>query len=624
MKTKLTALVLLTLSTLNPQLSTAFAQGTTAFTYQGQLNDGGSPANGSYDLQFSLFDAAASGNQVGGTVTNLAVGVTNGLFTTTIDFGSGIFTGANYWLQIGLETNGAGGNFTLLNTLQPITPTPYALYAMTPAGPQGQQGAAGPQGPQGVAGPAGPQGALGVAGPVGPTGATGAAGPTGATGPAGPIGATGPAGPQGPPGAATNAWNLTGNAGANPTNGAFLGTTDNLPLEFHVNGVRALRLEPGNTYDYGTPNVIGGSPVNFVSSGVAGATIGGGGAAGYYIVPFSFLAYTNSVFGDFGTVGGGEENTSGFEATVGGGSENTASGNYSTVGGGANNTTASGYWATVSGGNGNSASGSGSIVPGGYMNLAGGNYSFAAGQQAHAIHPGAFVWADSQNATFASTANDQFCVRAQGGVQLDPGTSLFCGSNSRQMLNLYGTAYGIGVQTGTLFFRCDGTYAGYGDFSWFRGGSWNNGQNNPGGGVEMMRLDHNGNLNVRGTVTANSLVLTSDRNMKSNFMPVNTQEVLAKVSALPITVWNYQSEAGVPHLGPMAQDFYAAFGMGADDKHIAVVDEGGVALAAIQGLNQKVEEKETRIQEQAGEIADLKARLEKLEQLVNSKNGEAK
>ena len=74
----------------------------------------------------------------------------------------------------------------------------------------------------------------------------------------------------------------------------------------------------------------------------------------------------------------------------------------------------------------------------------------------------------------------------------------------------------------------------------------------------------------------------------------------------------------------MAQDFHAAFGLnGADDKHISTVDEGGVALAAIQGLNQKVEEKDARIQEQesriqnqTAEITDLKARLEVLEKIV--------
>jgi hypothetical protein len=118
----------------------------------------------------------------------------------------------------------------------------------------------------------------------------------------------------------------------------------------------------------------------------------------------------------------------------------------------------------------------------------------------------------------------------------------------------------------------------------------------------------------------------SDRNSKEAFTAINPRAVLEKVSALPITEWKYKVEAdGTEHIGPMAQDFHAAFGLnGADDKHIATVDEEGVALAAIQGLNQKVEEKEARIQEQAGEIADLKTRLEKLEQLMSQSIGGSK
>src|SRR5450631_4307399 len=84
------------------------AQGT-AFTYQGQLNNGGSPAGGNYDLRFAIYDAVANGNAVSFPLTNSAVTVTNGLFTTTLDFGMGIFTGASYWLEIAVRTNGTAG-----------------------------------------------------------------------------------------------------------------------------------------------------------------------------------------------------------------------------------------------------------------------------------------------------------------------------------------------------------------------------------------------------------------------------------------------------------------------------------------------------------------------------------
>jgi len=115
------------LSTLNLQLSTVFAQGT-AFSYQGRLNDGGSPATGIYDLRFAVCDALASGNVVAGPKTNSATGVTNGLFAVTLDFGSGVFTGSNRWVEIAARTNGAAA-FTTLAPRQPIQPVPYAIMA---------------------------------------------------------------------------------------------------------------------------------------------------------------------------------------------------------------------------------------------------------------------------------------------------------------------------------------------------------------------------------------------------------------------------------------------------------------------------------------------------------------
>jgi hypothetical protein len=109
----------------------------------------------------------------------------------------------------------------------------------------------------------------------------------------------------------------------------------------------------------------------------------------------------------------------------------------------------------------------------------------------------------------------------------------------------------------------------------------------------------------------------SDRNSKEAFAAINPRTVLEKVSALPITEWKYKVEAdGTRHLGPVAQDFHSAFGLnGADDKHIATVDEEGVALAAIQGLNQKVVERDARIQQQGAEIQKLNEKADKVDSL---------
>ncbi len=101
----------------------------TAFTYQGQLTTAGVPANGNYDLVLALFDDPTFGSQVGSTVTNSNVAVSNGLFTTAIDFGAGIFNGTAYWLAIGVRSNASGTVFTPLTPRQALNPSPYALYA---------------------------------------------------------------------------------------------------------------------------------------------------------------------------------------------------------------------------------------------------------------------------------------------------------------------------------------------------------------------------------------------------------------------------------------------------------------------------------------------------------------
>ncbi len=126
MKLKLQKLLLLAALVAGTTLQTQ-AQGT-AFTYQGRLNTGTNPATGPYDLTFSLFAASSGGATYAGPVTNTAVGVTNGLFTTMIDFGPGVFTGGSNWLSIGVRTNG-GTTFTTLTPRQQLTPTPYAIFA---------------------------------------------------------------------------------------------------------------------------------------------------------------------------------------------------------------------------------------------------------------------------------------------------------------------------------------------------------------------------------------------------------------------------------------------------------------------------------------------------------------
>ena len=92
---------------------------------------------------------------------------------------------------------------------------------------------------------------------------------------------------------------------------------------------------------------------------------------------------------------------------------------------------------------------------------------------------------------------------------------------------------------------------------------------------------------------------------------MSAEAILNRVVEMPISRWNFKGDK-TKHVGPMAQDFHTAFGIGPDDKHIATVDADGVALAAIQGLNRKLEQKDA-------EIAELKARLERIERRLGAR-----
>src|SRR6266566_1546273 len=310
------------LSTLNSELSTLFAQGT-AFTYQGRLQNNGSPSSGTYNLAFWLFNTSNGGSAVAGPVITNGVIVSNGLFTVQIDFGPAVFTGAANWLQIGVETNLAS-SFTTLAPRQQLTPSPYAIFAES----------------AGIANGTVVRSLNGFSDTVNLSAGSNVL-----------ITTSG----NGLQISSISGWALGGNAGTTGAN--FLGTTDNQPLELRVNNGRALRIEPNTS---GAPNVIGGAVVNFVSPNRVGATVAGGGAANY----FGSAAYSNSVTGNLGTVAGGAQNTSDEEGFVGGGFQNT-----------------SGYLAFVGGGQGNQASAAGTTVGGGFDNSAGGNYATISGGQ---------------------------------------------------------------------------------------------------------------------------------------------------------------------------------------------------------------------------------------------------
>jgi hypothetical protein len=128
--------------------------------------------------------------------------------------------------------------------------------------------------------------------------------------------------------------------------------------------------------------------------------------------------------------------------------------------------------------------------------------------------------------------------------------------------------------------------------------------------VPSERLYVNGNIYATGTITQGC-----DRNLKTDFAPIDNTEVLERVVQLPITTWRYKTEdPTISHIGPVAQDFHAAFGVGKDEKGIATVDAEGVALAAIQALYKQNREKEAEIAELRNQLNSLEARLDALGQ----------
>jgi hypothetical protein len=127
-----------------------------------------------------------------------------------------------------------------------------------------------------------------------------------------------------------------------------------------------------------------------------------------------------------------------------------------------------------------------------------------------------------------------------------------------------------------------------------------------------------GNLQINGSVQVEGRVTElSDMHAKQDFAAVDGQLVLLRLRGVPILTWRYRADAsGVHHMGPTAQDFFAAFGLGQDEQHIAPLDANGVTLAAVQELDRMVQARDAQIATLERQNADLSERLARLERIV--------
>lgn len=553
----------------------------TAFTYQGLLQQDGKFATGNYDITFWLYRTELELTPIASnSVTGLKLGGV-GLFTVPVDFGNSLLNGGDAWMGITMANN-RSTNYTLLQPRTQLTPAPKALYAsmagaVTNGGVRAEQLAT-----------------------------------TDAPTPGQVLAYNGSSLVWQSGGGGSSAWSLNGTNVF--YNGGNVGVGTPTPVEpLHV----AARIPVFALQDSDSLN----SQVGLVSfrnaTGVETAWLGFGNAANQNATFMNRRTFGSTVLG-----AGGQE------------------------------------WLTVST-NGNVGLGTG--TPRAKLHLAGGDILAGAPGAEWIFHTRSQAGSDFLHITDSENGAPQFqrglTLQKGGNVGIgttSPGTRLTVAGNMSlgvhsgdyQQLRLgggnsdgylYGSfpALGDGIHLGYNYYADGGGIhrvlhpeagqsrisAGYGYVAL----ATSSANSTP---INRLTVDAAGYigigtdtplapLDVRGSVRATAFNTTSDRNAKENFAPVDPQEVLEKVAALPISQWSFKDLTGTRHLGPMAQDFRAAFGLGSDDKHIATVDADGVALAAIQGLNQKVEERDRRVRE-------LEQRLEKLERQSNEQNGGAR
>ena len=351
----------------------------------------------------------------------------------------------------------------------------------------------------------------------------------------------------------TDAQDLNIRSGGNLVEGAFDGSAKRfLLLKGFVTSAGTAISSVFDTSDLiaGSAKVVQGSSSNISNS--AGSTISGGGSSGSNCLnPFDG-SYTHPCR---------NEATEEF-STVGGGQGNFIS-NYS--GGAGSN-------GTISGGVGNSVYGSRGTIAGGQQNLVLGAFSSIGGGARNKSDGGySTVPGGSDN---SATGNNSFAAGRNARATDD--NSFVYGARST-VTNSAGPGSFLVSVPGNIVFYATNT-AGIGC-----------------------------------TLSLAGWVCTSDRATKQGIRDLNVRDVLKRVVNLAVPSWEFIGATDNRHIGPMAQDFKKAFGLGDTDKAISAMDMGGVALAAIQGLNQKVTAQGSVIRAKDSEIAKLKARLAAIE-----------
>ena len=496
------ASALLTLLLALPNAGAQVAPAPPLMNFQGRLAkpDGTPVSDGTHQVVFSLWSAASGGVQKW-SQTFPALAVKNGAFATLLNVGTGpadLFSG-NLWLQ--MQIDGAAPL-----PRQQLATAAYAFKANSVA-----------------------DGSIGAA-QIAPGSITAVQLAPGLLGGSG------------------NAWNITGNSGTNPALN-FLGTADNQPLLLKANGLRVLGLYPVVSGAFRGSTLIGGYDGNLMENGVVGGVIAGGG----YFDTSVNGNYRNSLYDNFGFIGGGGANSCGTNnfdstdspfATIGGGFANLANAKYAFVGGGTGNF-ATNTGSVVTGGNLNNSTGVYSVVGGGagcsagsdYTTVSGGFSNFATATDATVgggIGNGATALAATIAGGFSNAAGGSY-ASVGGGIGNSAGGlfSVVPGGQACKAMGDYSFAAGNAAKAlnqGAFVWADSGgsdfTSAVNNSFIVRAAGGVGINTNNPGG----YALNVVGNGNFSGTVTSNGLTLISDARYKTNAQTIpNALEMVLRL-----------------------------------------------------------------------------------------------
>jgi hypothetical protein len=611
----------------------ALAQ-SSAFNYQGRLNDTGSAASGTFQFQFKLYDAVAGGSQVGATLNDVPVAVANGVFSVGLDFGAAAFSGGDRFLEVSVRKT-ANDSYTPLTPRQKINSAPYANKANSANTANNFSGnlsgdVSGTQNAT-VVNSVGGQTSTNIAASVQATNnatsvntpntivkrdANGRFIASGVTFGDGTTLTTANVGGGANLLTSQNNW-----TGQNTFNGISLNNTNLVNVANPVgatDGVNkqyvdanTIRFVPGNTPQLSVGDANGTATMvnlrgqstccgqtsgfadfkvfqngSFVASGNLGIGVSPMEGKGYRTSWYTYKGAFRSGYADLEW----DDVNTGFFSWAGG-SNSMASGLYSFAFGDTNFARST---SSIAFGSGNEVKGAAGFSAGAGNRVCD-TYGVALGNNARSGGPYINGKCDPET----------FNIRGLAAVAI--GYNVTADQDHSMALGKFASNNGF---SGTFIWG-DGSAQASADT--FKNTANNEVAFRATGGFRF-RTNLSGTTGCNLPAGSGVFNCTSSRYTKENFVAVKGTDILSKLRLIPITSWNYIDEGGkIRHIGPMAEDFFTQFNLGVGNTSIGVQDLAGVSLAAVKELDTQLQEKNAEIERLQSELKQMKASQTELE-----------